>query len=116
MNDKAPSAVEHDEEWLADNDPEESIVGVDNIVAFSSWEDIQLYAKQYAEHLTDKLQADNEALRERIGELEAALKLVNNRYQACKFYELDMVDINDARVDELALTQCFSHPLLRQSS
>lgn len=101
MTTKAPSAIDHDDEWLADNDPEESIVGVDNIVAFSSWEDIQLYAKQYAEHLTAKLQADNDALREALQE----------SHELAHQYNCDYLS---------AMGSCGAvlepHPLLEQSS
>jgi len=44
--------MRHDEIWLRDNDPEEN----ENFkgVIFSSFEDIQEYAKKYSEHMEPK--------------------------------------------------------------
>ena len=100
MNDKAPSAVEHDESVL-------------NSIAEDYWETMQFsskytpvsnmkfVAKQYAEHLTAKLQAENDALREALQE----------SHELAHQYNCDYLS---------AMGSCGAvlepHPLLEQSS
>jgi len=60
MNDKAPIAVEHDEGYLYSKPKTDG--------PYISDDDCIEFAKQYAEHLTAKLQAENDALREALQE------------------------------------------------